>query len=231
MSKSIMTIIGFGPMGKRFTRLFSQDLDVRVSSSRNVKQEVTAIGGTIATDLYSAISLSDYIFLAVPLQVLPGLITEVNTYGRDDAVVIDCCSARVPAERILCGLNCRHFGMHDVKGGEFCITGDINTEMTDFFNRNNIATSLMSPEEHDRINAVIGLGHFVGLSLGKFLNSSEKDILSGMGSGSKLMALVNHIAGNSPTTWRETQIDNEFTKEIRALFLNALNQYHNGLSD
>jgi prephenate dehydrogenase len=230
MAKSIITIIGFGPIGRRFAHLFSQDFDVRVSSTRDVKEEVTDAGATIATDRCLAISNSDYIFLAVPLSALQELIAEVNDHAYETAVVIDCCSARVPAEQMLSRLNCQHFGMHDVRTGEFSITGSINAEMTEFFALRNIGINILSPEEHDRINAVIGLGHFLGLSLGKFLDVEQKDILSAIGSGSKLIELVHHFAGNSPTTWSETQIDNQFTKDVRTSFLAALNQYHNALS-
>jgi hypothetical protein len=52
-----------------------------------------------------------------------------------------------------------------------------------------------------------------------------------MGSGAKLMALVHHLERYSPTTWRETQIDNQFTKEIRTSLLVALTQYHDSLSN
>jgi prephenate dehydrogenase len=137
----------------------------------------------------------------------------------------------VAAEQMLSNLNCQHFGIHDLKTGEFCVTGSINQEMTRFFAHHNIKLTTVSPEEHDRTNAVIGLGHFLGLALGKFLRSKQKDILLGMGSGAKLMALVHHLESNSPTTWRETQIDNRFTKDIRISFLEALTQYHDSLSN
>jgi prephenate dehydrogenase len=121
--------------------------------------------------------------------------------------------------------------MHDIKKDEYCITGEINDEMTEFFHRCNISINCMSPEERDRINAVIGLGHFVGLSLGDFLSDNEKDILADIGSGSKVMALVSHFVGNSPTTWHETQVHNQFTKERRAELIKALIQYHDSLSN
>ena len=231
MSKPNMTIVGFGPMGKRFTSLFSREFDVCVSSSRDVKNEVVDLGAAITNNRKSAMSESKYIFLAVPLTALPEMIEEVNTHAKTGVVVIDCCSARVPAEHSLQRLNHQHFGMHDIKSGEYCITGDIDDGMKEFFMKHNISIMLVSPEEHDRINAVIGLGHFIGLSLGHFLSQEEKDILSGIGSGSKLMSLVNGLSGNTPTTWRETQIDNQFTKNMRKSLLDALSQYHKALSD
>ncbi len=230
MSKPIMTVVGFGPMGRRFTRLFSSDFNVRVSSSRDVGEEVAKIGATVIPDRSYALSSCDYIFLSVPLTALPELIDDVNTYSKEDAVIIDCCSARVPAEQLLSRLNRQHFGMHDIKKDEYCITGEINEEMTQFFHRWGIRINCMTPEEHDQINAIIGIGHFVGLSLEHFLSVDEKDILGAIGSGSKMMAFVSHFVGNSPTTWRETQVDNQFTKERRAKLIKALIQYHESLS-
>lgn len=230
MLKAKMTIIGYGPMGKRFTNLFSNDFDVYVSSSRKVEDEVTSVGATIVDDRSVAIAQSDYIFLAIPIKALPELIEKINTHAQPDAVVMDCCSARVPAEEYLKRLNCNHFGLHDIKIGEFCITNTIDENMRHFFNNKNIPIIEMSPEEHDRINAVIGIGHFVGLALGKFLSSEDKDLLSKTGSGKKLVALINHLDGNTPTTWQETQMDNQFTKDMREALIQSLNKYHMVLS-
>lgn len=230
MLKPVMTIIGYGPMGKRFTDLFSEDYCVIVSSSRNVQEEVSSSGAVITNDRPMSIAKSDYIFLAVPLNSLSLLIEEINTHRKPGAIVIDCCSARVSAEKTLARLNCQHFGLHDVKSGEFCITGKIDAGMKEFFNKKNISINIVSPEEHDRVNAVIGIGHFIGLSVSKFLTKEEKEILSGISSGSKLMSLVNHLEGNTPTTWRETQMDNDFTKYMRESFIKAVQDYHKSLS-
>jgi prephenate dehydrogenase len=230
MPKLIMAIVGFGPMGRRFTRLFAQEFDVRVTSSRDVEHEVVDLGGVIANDRCSIISSSDYIVLAVPLTALPELIDEVNIHAKADAVVMDCCSARVPAEQALQVLNHQHFGLHDVRSGEYCVTGEIDEVMVSFFERHGIGIKRVSAEEHDRLNAVVGLGHFIGLSMGRFLCEGQKDILSGIGSGAKLMSLVNGLARNTPTTWRETQIDNQYTRDLRESFLDALMHYHEVLS-
>ena len=231
MPKPAMTIIGYGPMGKRFTDLFSEDYYVIVSSSRNVEEEIITSGAVVTNDRPMSISKSDYIFLAVPLNALSLLIEEINTHKKNDAIVIDCCSARVPAEKTLAHLKCQHFGMHDVKSGEYCITGKIDAGMQEFFNKKNISINILSPEEHDRLNAVVGIGHFIGLSIGKFLTKEEKEILSGTGSGLKLMSLVNHLERNTPTTWHETQMDNEFTKYMRESFIKAVGDYHKLLSE
>ncbi len=230
MTQLTMTIVGFGTMGKRFTQLFAEDFDVRVCSSRDVANEAKELKATMVQNRATSFASSDYIFLSVPLDALNALVERINVNCKDHTIVIDCCSVRVRAEQALSGLRQPHFGVHEIISGEYCVTGDINNEMKNFFSNHNIPIQIMTPEEHDRINAIIGLGHFVGLSLGKFLSSKEKNILSGIGSGSKLINLINHLADNSPTTWRETQIDNQFTKEKRGTFINALSHYHEALS-
>lgn len=229
--KPTMTIVGFGPMGKRFTNIFQNEFEVQISSTRNISQELANFKASYVKDRESALSKANYIFLAIPLSALSELVREINIHALDDVVVIDCCSARVPAERLLEKLHCKHFGIHDLKSGEYCITGKINSEMSDFFYRNKITTQEMSAEEHDKINSIIGVGHFIGLSLDTYLSREEREVLAGISSGSKLLALVDHFTGNESATWSETQIENEYTKKKRADLLKALNDYHDALTD
>jgi hypothetical protein len=130
-----------------------------VSSSGNVEEDVITLSAVITSDRPMSISKSDYIFLAVPLNALSVLIDEINIHKKPNAIVIDCCSARVPSEKTLARLNCQHFGMHDVKSREYCITGKIDAGMKDFFKKN-ISINIVSPEEHDHIKTAIGIGFY-----------------------------------------------------------------------
>ena len=229
MNKPTMTVIGFGRMGKKFTDLFSREFDVRVASTRDVREEILRVGGTRAEDRSRSIAESDYVFLAVPVTALSALVEELNARDLRDVVVIDCCSARMRAEQELARLNYRHFGLHDLRRGEYCITGDIDERMRDFFARRNVPLRQVSPEEHDRLNAIIGLGHFIGLVLGEMLGEEEKEVLAGVRSGSWLVGLMKHLEGNSYTTWRETQLDNPLTAEQRARLIAAYREYDGAL--
>lgn len=224
-----MTVIGFGKMGKRFTRLFSNSFEVHVSSSRDVSIEVNEMGVKVCSDREQCLADSNYIFLAVPISALSELVDEINSIASDHVIVIDCCSARVPSEQVLSKLKPQHFGIHDIKQGEFYVTGEMNAEMEHFFSDQQITIQQSTPEKHDCLNAIIGLGHFIGLSLGQFLSETDREVLSGMGSGSKLLSFIDHFVGNSPTTWRETQIDNLFTKKQRTEFIQALSKYNQNL--
>jgi len=230
MSKPIMTIIGFGPMGKKLTALFSKAFEVRVSSSGNVKDNVDALGATTVNDLEQCLLESNYIFLAIPIHALPGMIEQINKNARSDSIVIDCCSARLKAEKYLNSLKFQHYGLHELKTGELCVIGDIDDFMRSFFKSQNVRLTALSAEEHDRLNAIIGLGHFIGLSLDKYLTDDQKNILGGIGSGSLLIELMERLSSNTSTTWAETQIDNPFTEEIRRGFIKDLEEYNLSLS-
>jgi len=230
MSKPVMTIIGFGPMGKKFTALFSTAFDVYVSSSRNLVGKVEELGATVVNDLDECLIKSDYVFLAIPVHALPGIVTRINDNANPDTIVVDCCSARLAAEKYLNNLNFQHYGLHELKTGEFCVIGNIDSHMKSFFQEKNIQLTGMSPEDHDRYNAIIGLGHFIGLSLEKHLADYQIDILGGIGSGGFLVRLMERLKGNTNTTYLETQIDNPFTEQIRKEFIKAMENYNRTLS-
>ena len=225
-----MTIIGFGRMGERFTKLFAPHLTVTVYSSRNVSHEVGKLNATYNPNFEESISLSKYIFLTVPINVLDPFIERLNKVVNEESVIIDCCSARILAEEKLSKLKCRHFGIHDIKSNEFCIIGDADQEIIDILKSQDIGISVITAEEHDKLNSIIGLGHFVGLSLDSLLTKDEKEVLGGIGSGSLLIQLMDRLRANSPTTWKETQIDNPFTKTRRESLIKPLVEFDKKLS-
>jgi len=229
MQKLSMTVIGFGPMGKRFTKLFSNDFEVIVSSSRKVSIEVEKLGAKQTNDRQESISKSDFVFLAVPINALSPLVFEINKFSKENTIIIDCCSARILAEKELQKLQRNHFGLHDIKKGEYCVIGNIDTRIESFFRRNEIGIREVSAEEHDQLNAIIGLGHFIGLTIGKHLSQNQLEVLGGIGSGSLLVELSNGLKGNSQTTWEETQIDNPYTKILRKELISAFQKYDKSL--
>ncbi len=228
--KQTMTIVGFGRMGKRFTKLFALHLAVTVYSSRNISHEVGRLNATYNPSFEESISLSKYILLAVPINVLDTFIERLNKVIDEKSIVIDCCSARISAEEKLSKLKCKHFGIHDIKSNEFCIIGDAEEEIIDILKSQDIGIRVITAEEHDRLNSIIGLGHFVGLSLDSLLTEDEKEVLSGIGSGSLLIQLMDRLRANSSTTWKETQIDNPFTKARRESLIKTLVEYDKKLS-
>ncbi len=88
----------------------------------------------------------------------------------------------------------------------------------------------MSPEEHDKINAGIGIGYFIALVLDKELTDDEKSILSEVSSGKKLITLLEQVTSNRPSTYRETQGDNPFMDKNRKRISRALEIYHERLT-
>lgn len=108
-----------------------------------------------------------------------------------------------------------------------CGQSDPNIERV--LQKQGIAAVRMSSEEHDRQNAIVGMAQFIGLALGRKLSDEDRTILQATKSGQLLLSLVDHIASNVPTTYGETQLDNEFTTKQRARLIEMLQNYDQAL--
>jgi len=224
-----MLILGFGRMGRRFTKLFAEDFDVQVASSRDVSDEVRALGARPCQDVAAAVAASAYVFLAVPLAVLPEAIEQIRPHLKPSTTVLECCSARVAAERIVSTLPCNHVGLHDVHPPRYACFGTPDPVLRAFFEQRGIPLEPMTAEDHDRHNAVTGLSQFLGLVLDRHLSPGDREILSKSRTGSPLLEIVRHMSGNAAATYLETQMDNPFTDVRRAEFIRALEEVHRDL--
>ncbi|UCG61565.1 MAG: hypothetical protein JSV52_14830 [Candidatus Zixiibacteriota bacterium] len=212
-----MTIIGFGVMGKKYAGLFSKVLDVTVVSSRNVRIEVENMGASYCADLTTAIGQAGYILICAPLDALDGIISSINEHSHPECVVIDICSARVAAHEKLAALKRRHFGLH----GNI-ITGEPDERMLEYLSQTGLYPTRMTPTEHDQLNSIIGLVHFVGLVLNKHFGSDDRKILAQSPAASHVLRLMDHLRSNSPATYKETQIDNGYTGRRRNDLIRAM---------
>ena len=107
MTKPKMLIVGFGRMGQRFTDIFSDGVDICISSTRNVSSQVEDMGATLVTDFETAVSTSDYIFIAVPIHGLDSVIQRINEYVPPHTWAFDVCSARISAAKKMSVLKCK----------------------------------------------------------------------------------------------------------------------------
>ena len=92
-----MTVIGFGVIGKSYTKLFAQDFRVGIFSSRDITAKAQELGANQVHDFEEAVSASDYVFSAVPLASLGEVVERINHCVRAEAFVFDACSAKVAA--------------------------------------------------------------------------------------------------------------------------------------
>lgn len=229
MSTKHMTVIGFGIMGKEYARLFAQDFQVGVISSRDVSSEIQQVGAHHLHDFERAIAASAYVAITAPLESLAEIVERINGCVSPQTVVFDACSAKVPAMKILRRLTCRYFGAHILSKDTVAVFGEIAPEIATCFRKRDITVKHMTPEEHDRRNAVVGMAHFVALATDDTLTSDDKADLSESGAGRKLLSLIEHVTSNAPSTYRETQMDNPFMKANRVRLLDAFRRYHEEL--
>ena len=130
-----MCIIGFGRMRKRAAQLFSRGFDVAVLSARNVEEEARTAGATSADDPGRAISEADFLFLAVPVEVIRLWVDQINEFSREHCVVMDCCTARIAAESELSLVRRQRFGLPELHEGEIPVIGEPDKRISGYLNQ------------------------------------------------------------------------------------------------
>lgn len=224
MSKSRLMVVGYGRMGRKFAKVFTDAFDVHVYSRRDVGDDIAESGCTPVADFKSCAASSDYVFLAVPVFELEGYVQRLNGCIRKDACVFEMCSARISAESKMRKLKCRWFGMH--AGGCF---GDPDPQVLEFMAGRGIRFKRMSAEEHDRRNSVIAMAHFVGMALDDLINEEDREVLETSPAARNLLALVDHLKDNAPATYWESQVCNPFTGRRRRRLIDSFAEYSDRL--
>ena len=225
-----MAIIGYGTMGREYARLFAKDFDVWAVSSRDVSETAKRDGAKGTLDLGPAVARSKYVAITVPLARIPQVVQRLNAHVDSSALAFDACSAKAPAMKELESLKCSYFGTHLLGEGRIAVCGVPNRVVMASMKRSGLQIERMSPEEHDRRNAVVGMAQFISLTLANYLSARDRGILQGSRLGSALLSSVDHMVSNAPSTYRETQIDNPFTRAQRVRLLSALSSYHKHLN-
>jgi prephenate dehydrogenase len=200
-----MAIIGFGRMGKQAARLFAEGFHVQVISSRDVRAECAARRARQSDSPDESLAQADFIFLAVPIDVLDLWIPRINETSRQDCVVIDCCTVRRAAEERLCKVNRRRFGMPELHGSPLPVEGGPDQRISRYLQRTGIGLRPVAPEE-DKGTPVIGMAHFIGMALDLNLTEQDRSALARSKAGSYILQLIEHLKSNSPSTYREIQL-------------------------
>lgn len=224
MSKSKLMIVGYGRMGRKFAKVFTDAFDVHVYSRRDVGDDIAGSGCTPVADFRSCAASSDYVFLAVPVFELEGYVQQLNSCVRKDACVFDMCSARISAESKMRKLKCRWFGIH--AGGCF---GDPDPRILEFMAGRGVRLQRMSAEEHDRRNSLIAMAHFLGMALDDTMNEEDREAFEASPAARNLLALADHLKDNAPATYWESQVCNPFTVRQRRRLIDSLADYSDRL--
>ena len=135
---------------------------------------------------------------------------------------MDCCTARIAAEKELLNINRKSFGLPELHGVEIPVIGNPDRRIEEFFSRKGCRLKRTTAEEYDKNGIIIGIAHFLGNALDLSLNPTERAHLAGAKSGSFLIQLIEHLKTNSPTTYRETQVLNPYMSQARKRFIGDL---------
>ncbi len=229
--KKSLCVIGWGRMGRNAARLFWPGFQVTVISRRDVRQEVEATDAVLAERRDRALKEANYVFLAIPVDIIPKWTERINRYTPSDCVIIDCCTARVAAEKALKEIKRERFGLPELSQGTIPVIGKPDEKIADYLKIWGCNLQPMNAEEYDRDTTSAGIAHFIGMALDLYLNDSQRTQLRKARSGSFLLQLIEHLKSNSPTTYRETQTLNPFMSKARKELVKALEKTRGDLDE
>jgi len=236
----VAIIGGSGGMGRWCASFLSKDGKEVVITGRNERKLLEAkqeLGVGVATNA-EAVQSADVILISVPMDNLEPVVQEIQPYIRPKQVVIEITSTKVvPSEimhrHIKAGLT---LGVHPMFGPgassvarrNFVLTPTNEAETTlaqkvkDYLEAREARVTLMTPQEHDEMMAVIlGLSHFIAivsadtlLSLGKV---KQRDAISGT-TYKLLLTLVESVISEDPEFYASLQMSLPNMTKIEELF-------------
>lgn len=230
MPNKKMCVIGFGRMGKRAAKLFSEGFEVEVISSRNVESELVGMGAKQSDDVTVSLSSADFIFLTIPVDAIKTWVARINQTSREDCTVIDCCTARLASERELAPIDRKRFGMPEFSPRGVVVVGQPDRMITQYLTSKGCQLNQISPEQADKKTGP-GLAQFVGMALDLHLDESQRSQLRRSKAGSYLLQLIHHLKSNSSSTYRETQILNPYMSDARKKLIKSFLQFDEELDD
>ncbi len=153
---------------------------------------------TIAEDNREAVIKADIIVIAVPIESFEDVVKEIRHYVRERHLIMDICSVKEEPVKIMHELIERgtKLGTHPLfgpgastlKGKKVVLTPinlrerDVALRISKWLRAKGAQGLLMSPTEHDKyMRVVLGLTHFVGLSLIRELSEYELSKLKELG--------------------------------------------------
>ena len=222
-TKSKMCIIGFGRMGKRCAKLFSDGFQVEVISGRDIRSEAWERGAEQSNNSTKSLSEADFIFLAVPIEALDLWTPRIDKFSKPDCVVIDCCTVRHAANEKLCDVQRKRFGLPELGAPELPVDGEPDKRISDYLEQRGCRLYPINVGDTGR-KPVAGLAHFIGMTLDLNLTADERSRMEKSGACRYLLQLIEHLKSNSPATYKETQLLNPSMSDRRKEFIAWLKQ-------
>ena len=244
-----IAIIGAGKMGRWFTRLFVEEGDSVIVSSRSREKllKIRDEFGVEITDNVKAVKKVDRVFICVPLESFEAVVKEIHSHIRPDQIVMDICSIKertveIMHQYIKTGTTLGTHpvfgpGVKSIENQNFVLT-PVNDEEKRFaweFKRwleeRRAKVFIMSPRKHDELmSVVLGLPHFLGLVVCDVLlnypNFLETKKVAGA-SYKILLTLAEAVASEETEFYTSLQMNLPGIDKIEGLFLKKSEEWLN----
>lgn len=203
---------------------------MRVLCERNGCHVTIADIGTTKTNREVA-RFADTICISVPISVTAQVLEELAPEVTADKLLVDLTSVKTPFMRALKAMPCEVLSLHPMfapslqsYAGQTCALcrvrpGDKGTLVESFFEQEGISLVEMTPEEHDRMMAVIqGLTHFQALAAAHCMMRMGFDPESSLAVSSPVyrlrMLMVGRILAQDPNLYGEIQVLNPYVQDV-----------------
>lgn len=246
----IAIIGGSGKMGRWFARfLKTEGFEVVITGRNEAKltQAARELGVAAATDNITAIRDARIILLSVPIEGFESVVRDIGAHIRSDQIVIDLTSVKttpvarmhehIRAGTVLGGHPVFGPGAKDIACRSLILTPTnaketaLAEQIKGYAEARGARVSLMSPEAHDELMAVIlGLAHFIAIASADTLLSL--DGLAEMGNiggvtFKLLLTLTASVISEDPDFYASLQMSLPGLPRIEDTFLTKVTEWRN----
>jgi prephenate dehydrogenase len=238
----IAIIGGTGEFGRLFARVFREDGHNVVITGQNVEKGdrvARSIGVRFTDDSVSAVKDSDIVIICVPIESTVEVIGEVASNVRPGSLLMDFTSVKVEPVRAMekrAPGGVEVIGSHPMFGprvssldGQIVILTPVRGKkwikfLEDFYKRQRVTLYLSTPEEHDRVMAVVqGLTHFAYITTASTIKKIDKNVEKSRKFASPVYELmldfIARIVGQNPHLYAAIQMHNPYVTEVHETFI------------
>jgi prephenate dehydrogenase len=236
-------IVGFGAFGQFMAKHLAPHADLMVCDRHDVTRDAAELGvkaGTLAE-----VASREIVLLAVPVQNLEEVLTEIRPHVRAEAIVADVSSVKVKPLEMMARLLPRSvelIGLHPLFGPQSGRDGIANLKVvycpvrtTHAAEAQNFLAHVLglqvieiTPEEHDRQMAYIqGLTHWFGRAV-REMTVPDREL--GTPAYQRFLEIEEMLRSDSDELFLTIARENPFAEQAREELLNALKRLHDWAS-
>ncbi len=237
----VAVIGGSGKMGRWFARFLLQEGNEVTITGRNegkLREAQQQLGVEATTDNVAAVKNAQAVLISVPVENFDTVVKQIGPYTHTEQAIIDITSIKAsPVEmmhkHIKSGLVLGSHpvfgpGAKDITSRSFILTPTNDEEealaqkVKQYLETRGARVTLMSPEEHDEIMAVIlGLAHFIAIVSADTLLSFNRLQQMGAVGGitfKLLLTLTESVISEEPEFYASLQMNLPKLVEIEKAF-------------